>query len=332
MIVSVVRTQDIVRNDGVNKESQKVCTMHISARQTEGCIMFSKGKYRRRAEKPDNDEDGFCFFCRSVLKINMEITAFVVVCAIIFSILTPGNPVLNRFAPVLPGTEAWAYTGSGFNIGSQTAAETNRDMSSLMQGDEQAANNQAPGNVVNSGQGENIVNSQTPEGLVNGGQPQDAVNGQFPEGYVNGGQPQNAVNGQVPEGYVNDGQPQNAVNGQVPEGYVNDGQPQNAVNGQVPEGYVNDGQPQNAVNGQVPEGYVNDGQPQSPVEETEFFGRAKNPTALRSQKAFESGVGIIYALACMMILIAAWTMFLQDSGSNGRFRRKSRRRRRFWRR
>ena len=278
MIVSVVRTQDIVRNDGVNKESQKVCTMHISARQTEGCIMFSKGKYRRRAEKPDNDEDGFCFFCRSVLKINMEITAFVVVCAIIFSILTPGNPVLNRFAPVLPGTEAWAYTGSGFNIGSQTAAETNRDMSSLMQGDEQAANNQAPGNVVNSGQGENIVNSQTPEGLVNGGQPQDAVNGQFPEGYVNGGQPQNAVNGQVPEGYVNGDQPQ------------------------------------------------------SPIEETEFFGRAKNPAALRSQKAFESGVGIIYALACMMILIAAWTMFLQNSGRNGRFRRKSRRRRRFWRR
>ena len=278
MIVPVVRTQDIVRNDGVNKESQKVCTMHISARQTEGCIMFSKGKYRRRAEKPDNDEDGFCFFCRSVLKINMEITAFVVVCAIIFSILTPGNPVLNRFAPVLPGTEAWAYTGSGFNIGSQTAAETNRDMSSLMQGDEQAANNQAPGNVVNSGQGEIIVNSQTPEGLVNGGQPQDAVNGQFSEGYVNGGQPQNAVNGQAPEGYVNGDQPQ------------------------------------------------------SPIEETEFFGRAKNPAALRSQKAFESGVGIIYALACMMILIAAWTMFLQDSGSNGRFRRKSRRRRRFWRR
>lgn len=188
----------------------------------------------------------------------MEITAFVVVCAIIFSILTPGNPVLNRYAPVLPGTEAWAYTGSRFNIGSQTAAETNRDMSSLMQGDEQAANNQAPGNVVNSGQGENIVNSQAPEGLVNGGQPQDAVNGQFPEGYVNGGQPQ------------------------------------------------------------------------SPVEETEFFGRAKNPTALRSQKAFESGVGIIYALACMMILIAAWTMLLQDSNSNRRFRRKSRRRRRFW--
>ena len=278
MIVSVVRTQDIVRNDGVSKVCHKACTMHISAPQTEGCIMFSKGKYRRRAEKPNNDEDGFCFFCRSVLKINMEITAFVVVCAIIFSILTPENPVLNRFAPVLPGTEAWAYTGSGFNIGSQTAAETNRDMSSLMQGDEQAANNQAPGNVVNSGQGENIVNSQTPEGLVNGGQPQDAVNGQVPEGYVNGGQPQNAVNGQVPEGYVNDGQPQ------------------------------------------------------SPVEETEFFGRAKNPTALRSQKAFESGVGIIYALACMMILIAAWTMFLQDSGSNGRFRRKSRRRRRFWRR
>ncbi len=258
--------------------------------------MFSKGKYRRRAEKPNNDEDGFCFFCRSVLKINMEITAFVVVCAIIFSILTPENPVLNRFAPVLPGTEAWAYTGSGFNIGSQTAAETNRDMSSLMQGDEQAANNQAPGNVVNSGQGENIVNSQTPEGLVNGGQPQDAVNGQVPEGYVNGGQPQNAVNGQVPEGYVNGGQPQNAVNGQAPEGYVNGDQPQ------------------------------------SPIEETEFFGRAKNPAALRSQKAFESGVGIIYALACMMILIAAWTMFLQDSGSNGRFRRKSRRRRRFWRR
>ena len=225
--------------------------------------MFSKGKYRRRAEKPNNDEDGFCFFCRSVLKINMEITAFVVVCAIIFSILTPENPVLNRFAPVLPGTEAWAYTGSGFNIGSQTAAETNRDMSSLMQGDEQAANNQAPGNVVNSGQGENIVNSQTPEGLVNGGQPQDAVNGQVPEGYVNGGQPQNAVNGQAPEGYVNGDQPQ------------------------------------------------------SPIEETEFFGRAKNPAALRSQKAFESGVGIIYALACMMILIAAWTMFLQDSGSNG---------------
>ena len=208
----------------------------------------------------------------------MEITAFVVVCAIIFSILTPENPVLNRFAPVLPGTEAWAYTGSGFNIGSQTAAETNRDMSSLMQGDEQAANNQAPGNVVNSGQGENIVNSQTPEGLVNGGQPQDAVKGQ------------------------------------------------------VPEGYVNDGQPQNAVNGQAPEGYVNGDQPQSPIEETEFFGRAKNPAALRSHKAFESGVGIIYALACMMILSAAWTMFLQDSGSNGRFRRKSRRRRRFWRR
>ena len=277
MIVSVVRTQDIVRNDGVSKVCHKACTMHISAPQTEGCIMFSKGKYRRRAEKPNNDEDGFCFFCRSVLKINMEITAFVVVCAIIFSILTPGNTVLNRFAPVLPGTEAWAYTGSGFNIGSQTAAETNRDMSSLMQGDEQAANNQAPGNVVNSGQGENIVNSQTPE-LVNGGQPQDAVNGQFPEGYVNGGQPQDAVNGQAPEGYVNGEQPQ------------------------------------------------------SPVEETEFFGRAKNPTALRSQKAFESGVGIIYALACMMILIAAWTMFLQDSGSNGRFRRKSRRRRRFWRR
>ena len=296
MIVSVVRTQDIVRNDGVSKVCHKACTMHISAPQTEGCIMFSKGKYRRRAEKPNNDEDGFCFFCRSVLKINMEITAFVVVCAIIFSILTPENPVLNRFAPVLPGTEAWAYTGSGFNIGSQTAAETNRDMSSLMQGDEQAANNQAPGNVVNSGQGENIVNSQTPEGLVNGGQPQDAVNGQVPEGYVNGGQPQNAVNGQVPEGYVNGGQPQNAVNGQAPEGYVNGEQPQ------------------------------------SPVEETEFFGRAKNPTALRSQKAFESGVGIIYALACMMILIAAWTMFLQDSGSNGRFRRKSRRRRRFWRR
>ena len=278
MIVSVVRTQDIVRNDGVSKVCHKACTMHISAPQTEGCIMFSKGKYRRRAEKPNNDEDGFCFFCRSVLKINMEITAFVVVCAIIFSILTPDNPVLNRFAPVLPGTEAWAYTGSGFNIGSQTAAETNRDMSSLMQGDEQAANNQAPGNVVNSGQGENIVNSQTPEGLVNGGQPQDAVNGQVPEGYVNGGQPQNAVNGQVPEGYVNGDQPQ------------------------------------------------------SPIEETEFFGRAKNPAALRSQKAFESGVGIIYALACMMILIAAWTMFLQDSGSNGRFRRKSRRRRRFWRR
>ena len=296
MIVSVVRTQDIVRNDGVSKVCHKACTMHISAPQTEGCIMFSKGKYRRRAEKPNNDEDGFCFFCRSVLKINMEITAFVVVCAIIFSILTPENPVLNRFAPVLPGTEAWAYTGSGFNIGSQTAAETNRDMSSLMQGDEQAANNQAPGNVVNSGQGENIVNSQTPEGLVNGGQPQDAVNGQVPEGYVNGGQPQNAVNGQVPEGYVNDGQPQNAVNGQAPEGYVNGDQPQ------------------------------------SPIEETEFFGRAKNPAALRSQKAFESGVGIIYALACMMILIAAWTMFLQDSGSNGRFRRKSRRRRRFWRR
>lgn len=278
MIVSVVRTQDIVRNDGVSKVCHKACTMHISAPQTEGCIMFSKGKYRRRAEKPNNDEDGFCFFCRSVLKINMEITAFVVVCAIIFSILTPENPVLNRFAPVLPGTEAWAYTGSGFNIGSQTAAETNRDMSSLMQGDEQAANNQAPGNVVNSGQGENIVNSQTPEGLVNGGQPQDAVNGQFPEGYVNGGQPQDAVNGQAPEGYVNGDQPQ------------------------------------------------------SPIEETEFFGRAKNPAALRSQKAFESGVGIIYALACMMILIAAWTMFLQDSGSNGRFRRKSRRRRRFWRR
>ena len=296
MIVSVVRTQDIVRNDGVSKVCHKACTMHISAPQTEGCIMFSKGKYRRRAEKPNNDEDGFCFFCRSVLKINMEITAFVVVCAIIFSILTPENPVLNRFAPVLPGTEAWAYTGSGFNIGSQTAAETNRDMSSLMQGDEQAANNQAPGNVVNSGQGENIVNSQTPEGLVNGGQPQDAVNGQVPEGYVNGGQPQNAVNGQVPEGYGNDGQPQNAVNGQVPEGYVNGDQPQ------------------------------------SPIEETEFFGRAKNPAALRSQKAFESGVGIIYALACMMILIAAWTMFLQDSGRNGRFRRKSRRRRRFWRR
>ncbi len=314
MIVSVVRTQDIVRNDGVSKVCHKACTMHISAPQTEGCIMFSKGKYRRRAEKPNNDEDGFCFFCRSVLKINMEITAFVVVCAIIFSILTPENPVLNRFAPVLPGTEAWAYTGSGFNIGSQTAAETNRDMSSLMQGDEQAANNQAPGNVVNSGQGENIVNSQTPEGLVNGGQPQDAVNGQVPEGYVNGGQPQNAVNGQVPEGYGNDGQPQNAVNGQVPEGYVNGGQPQNAVNGQAPEGYVNGDQPQ------------------SPIEETEFFGRAKNPAALRSQKAFESGVGIIYALACMMILIAAWTMFLQDSGSNGRFRRKSRRRRRFWRR
>ena len=296
MIVSVVRTQDIVRNDGVSKVCHKACTMHISAPQTEGCIMFSKGKYRRRAEKPNNDEDGFCFFCRSVLKINMEITAFVVVCAIIFSILTPENPVLNRFAPVLPGTEAWAYTGSGFNIGSQTAAETNRDMSSLMQGDEQAANNQAPGNVVNSGQGENIVNSQTPEGLVNGGQPQDAVNGQVPEGYVNGGQPQNAVNGQVPEGYVNGGQPQDAVNGQAPEGYVNGDQPQ------------------------------------SPIEETEFFGRAKNPAALRSQKAFESGVGIIYALACMMILIAAWTMFLQDSGSNGRFRRKSRRRRRFWRR
>ncbi len=296
MIVSVVRTQDIVRNDGVSKVCHKACTMHISAPQTEGCIMFSKGKYRRRAEKPNNDEDGFCFFCRSVLKINMEITAFVVVCAIIFSILTPENPVLNRFAPVLPGTEAWAYTGSGFNIGSQTAAETNRDMSSLMQGDEQAANNQAPGNVVNSGQGENIVNSQTPEGLVNGGQPQDAVNGQVPEGYVNGGQPQNAVNGQVPEGYVNGGQPQDAVNGQAPEGYVNGDQPQ------------------------------------SPIEETEFFGRAKNPVALRSQKAFESGVGIIYALACMMILIAAWTMFLQDSGSNGRFRRKSRRRRRFWRR
>ena len=296
MIVSVVRTQDIVRNDGVSKVCHKACTMHISAPQTEGCIMFSKGKYRRRAEKPNNDEGGFCFFCRSVLKINMEITAFVVVCAIIFSILTPENPVLNRFAPVLPGTEAWAYTGSGFNIGSQTAAETNRDMSSLMQGDEQAANNQAPGNVVNSGQGENIVNSQTPEGLVNGGQPQDAVNGQVPEGYVNGGQPQNAVNGQVPEGYVNGGQPQNAVNGQAPEGYVNGDQPQ------------------------------------SPIEETEFFGRAKNPAALRSQKAFESGVGIIYALACMMILIAAWTMFLQDSGSNGRFRRKSRRRRRFWRR
>ena len=296
MIVSVVRTQDIVRNDGVSKVCHKACTMHISAPQTEGCIMFSKGKYRRRAEKPNNDEDGFCFFCRSVLKINMEITAFVVVCAIIFSILTPGNTVLNRFAPVLPGTEAWAYTGSGFNIGSQTAAETNRDMSSLMQGDEQAANNQAPGNVVNSGQGENIVNSQTPEGLVNGGQPQDAVNGQ------------------------------------APEGYVNDGQPQNAVNDQAPEGYVNGGQPQNAVNGQAPEGYVNGDQPQSPIEETEFFGRAKNPTALRSQKAFESGVGIIYALACMMILIAAWTMFLQDSGSNGRFRRKSRRRRRFWRR
>ena len=296
MIVSVVRTQDIVRNDGVSKVCHKACTMHISAPQTEGCIMFSKGKYRRRAEKPNNDEDGFCFFCRSVLKINMEITAFVVVCAIIFSILTPENPVLNRFAPVLPGTEAWAYTGSGFNIGSQTAAETNRDMSSLMQGDEQAANNQAPGNVVNSGQGENIVNSQTPEGLVNGGQPQDAVNGQVPEGYVNGGQPQDAVNGQVPEGYVNGGQPQNAVNGQAPEGYVNGDQPQ------------------------------------SPIEETEFFGRAKNPAALRSQKAFESGVGIIYALACMMILIAAWTMFLQDSGSNGRFRRKSRRRRRFWRR
>ena len=296
MIVSVVRTQDIVRNDGVSKVCHKACTMHISAPQTEGCIMFSKGKYRRRAEKPNNDEDGFCFFCRSVLKINMEITAFVVVCAIIFSILTPENPVLNRFAPVLPGTEAWAYTGSGFNIGSQTAAETNRDMSSLMQGDEQAANNQAPGNVVNSGQGENIVNSQTPEGLVNGGQPQDAVNGQVPEGYVNGGQPQNAVNGQAPEGYVNGGQPQNAVNGQAPEGYVNGDQPQ------------------------------------SPIEETEFFGRAKNPAALRSQKAFESGVGIIYALACMMILIAAWTMFLQDSGSNGRFRRKSRRRRRFWRR
>ena len=169
--------------------------------------MFSKGKYRRRAEKPNNDEDGFCFFCRSVLKINMErntpkarINTAIMAHAV--------NPVLRRLSSYF------------LSIGSQTAAETNRDMSSLMQGDEQAANNQAPGNVVNSGQGENIVNSQTPEGLVNGGQPQDAVNGQVPEGYVNGGQPQNAVNGQVPEGYVNDGQPQNAVNGQVPEGYT----------------------------------------------------------------------------------------------------------------
>lgn len=253
--------------------------------------MFSRGKYRRR--KPDNDEDGFCFFCRSVLKLNMGITAFVVVCALVFSILTPGNPALSRFAPVLPGTEAWAYTGSGFSIGSQTAVESNRDLSSLMQGDEQAANNQAPGNVVSSGQGENIVNSQAPEGIINGGQPQDAVNSQFPEGYVNGSQPQEAANGQAPEGYVNDGQPQNAVNGQAPEGYVNGDQPQ------------------------------------SPVEETEFFGRAKNPTALRSQKAFESGVGIFYALACLMIVVAAWSIFMQNSRSDRHFRRRSSRRRRF---
>ena len=234
--------------------------------------MFSRRKYRRMAGKSENEEE-FGFFCHYVLKINIGLTVIAVLAALIFSLTAAGSSALRRYAPVLPGTGAWAYTGTGFSIGNQPAVETNRDLNGLMQGDEQAANNQVPENAVNSGQGENIVNPQAPEGVVNGGQPENIVNAPAPEGYVDGAQPGNIVNAPVPEGYV-------------------------------------DG-----------------GQPQSPVDEEEAIGRAKNPAALRSQKAAESGVSIIYILACTMIVAAAWVLMLQDTRGGRHYKKKNGRRR-----
>lgn len=237
--------------------------------------MFSRRKYRR-AGKSENEEE-FGLFCHYVLKINIGLSVIAFLAALIFSLTAAGGSAFRRYHPVLPGTGAWAYSGTGFGIGNQPAAETNRDLNGLMQGDEQAANNQVPENAVNTSQGENIVNPQ--------------------------------------------------ANPQAPEGVVNGGQPENIMNAPIPEGYVDGAQTGNVVNGQAPGGYVNGGQPQSPVDEEEAIGRAKNPAALRSQKAAESGVSIIYIAACTMIVAAAWALMLQDTRSGRHDKKKNGRRR-----
>ena len=195
------------------------------------------------------EDDEFLPFCQALFRINLGIAVFFAIFILNLSYLSAGNTTTCSYAPVLPGTGAFAYTGTGLNMGNPTAVESDRELN-RMQGDEQAANNQAPENVVNSGQGENAVNTQTPEGFVNGGQGE------------------------------------------------------------------------NAVEAQTPEGFVNDGQSQSPVDEQEARRRANSPTAMRAQSAFQSGVSIFYILACLMILVAAWALYLQDPRNVRQFKKK----------
>ena len=195
------------------------------------------------------EDDEFLPFCQTLFRINLGIAVFFAIFILNLSYLSAGNTTTCSYAPVLPGTGAFAYTGTGLNMGNPTAVESDRELN-RMQGEEQAANNQAPENVVNSGQGENAVNTQTPEGFVNGGQGE------------------------------------------------------------------------NAVEAQTPEGFVNDGQSQSPVDEQEARRRANSPTAMRAQSAFQSGVSIFYILACLMILVAAWALYLQDPRNVRQFKKK----------
>ena len=231
------------------------------------------------------EDDEFLPFCLTLFRINLGIAVFFAIFILNLSYLSAGNTTTCSYAPVLPGTGAFAYTGTGLNMGNPTAVESDRELN-RMQGEEQAANNQAPENVVNSGQGENAVNTQTPEGFVNGGQGENAVEAQTPEGFVNGEQGENAVDTQTPEGFVNGGQGENAVEAQTPEGFVNDGQSQ------------------------------------GPVDEQEARRRANSPTAMRAQSAFQSGVSIFYILACLMILVAAWALYLQDPRNVRQFKKK----------
>ena len=211
--------------------------------------MFGDRKNKRMAGATVEEDDEFLPFCQTLFRINLGIAVFFAIFILNLSYLSAGNTTTCSYAPVLPGTGAFAYTGTGLNMGNPTAVESDRELN-RMQGEEQAANNQAPENVVNSGQGENAVNTQTPEGFVNGGQGE------------------------------------------------------------------------NAVEAQTPEGFVNDGQSQSPVDEQEARRRANSPTAMRAQSAFQSGVSIFYILACLMILVAAWALYLQDPRNVRQFKKK----------
>ena len=211
--------------------------------------MFGDRKNKRMAGATVEEDDEFLPFCQTLFRINLGIAVFFAIFILNLSYLSAGNTTACSYAPVLPGTGAFAYTGTGLNMGNPTAVESDRELN-RMQGEEQAANNQAPENVVNSGQGENAVNTQTPEGFVNGGQGE------------------------------------------------------------------------NAVEAQTPEGFVNDGQSQSPVDEQEARRRANSPTAMRAQSAFQSGVSIFYILACLMILVAAWALYLQDPRNVRQFKKK----------
>lgn len=225
----------------------------------------NKGMARRTA----HEEDGFRPFCLSVLKINLRTVAFLAVFTLVFSMPAAGGPAFCRCVPVLPGTEAWANTGTGFSIGNQPALETDRDLNRMQgQGDEQAANNQAPENVVNGGQGENIVNGQAPEGVINGGQEEIITDAPVPKGVINGGQGEDMVNAPAPEG---------------------------------------------VINGDAP---------QSPVEEEEARSRVNSQAAIRARSNYDPGVRIIYALACMLIVVAAWALYLQDPRNVRRFKKK----------